>query len=67
MKKLAELLGIRSPSKAALGYYSCENCKHHEDCNCVVCETGNTVVCLIKNKHVNRHCTCKNFKRMKGK
>lgn len=54
-------LGIRSPSLEAAGYYDCERCRFHEDCICVVCEEGNTVICTIMHKHVGRHQTCKWF------
>lgn len=60
---IKRLLGIRSPTLEYAGYYDCENCKHHDDCICVVCEEGNTVVCTILHKHVYRHQTCKYFKR----
>lgn len=62
--KLKERLGIRSPSLAAIGHYDCEQCAFHEECICVVCEDGQTVVCAIAHKHVKRNHTCKYFKRI---
>jgi hypothetical protein len=44
----------------------CEKCESHEECICVVCEDGFTVVCEIKHKHVNRNDVCDKFK-PKGK
>ena len=58
-----DILEIRSPTKEFFGKYSCENCKFHEDCICVVCEDGNTVVCTKQHRHVDRHGTCKHFKK----
>lgn len=60
--KLCHILGIRSPSLDYQGYYDCENCRHHDDCICVVCEDGKTVVCMLQHKHVYRHSTCKDFR-----
>jgi len=39
----------------------CENCLFHEECICVYCEDGLTVVCLTKRKHVNRTDSCDHF------
>ena len=36
----------------------CKNCKWHDDCICVVCEEGNTVVCMIKHKHMQKNDSC---------
>ena len=47
-----------------VGEKSCENCVHHDDCICVVCEEGNTVVCDILQKHVSRKHSCKYFNKM---
>lgn len=37
---------------------TCKDCKWHDDCICVVCEDGDSVVCLLFKKHVNKgyHC-----------
>lgn len=59
LDNLRKKLGVRSPTLEALGYYTCDNCVHHDDCICVVCEEGNTVVCNILGKHVNKNHTCK--------
>lgn len=66
LKTIKEKLKIRSPSLTALGYYNCQNCIHHDDCICVVCEEGATVVCMRQGKHVSRWGTCKHFKPMEG-
>lgn len=43
----------------------CEKCVYHEDCICVVCEDGETVVCSLEHRRVPRHHTCKKFKKEK--
>jgi len=40
---------------------TCGACKWHDDCICVVCEDGGTVVCAIKHKHVNKDDCCDKF------
>jgi hypothetical protein len=64
MDKLRKLLGIRSPSLAALGHYECRNCQHHNpNCSCVVCtENPDILLCNLKNAHVTRYYTCKHAK-----
>jgi hypothetical protein len=66
LDKIRRLLKVRSPWKESQGYYRCEKCARHDDCICVVCEDGKTVVCNLYNKHVNRWHTCKYFKEMKN-
>ena len=59
---LRKLAGVRSPILESCGYYTCGNCTHHDDCICVVCEEGNTVVCNLQHKHVDKNHTCKRAK-----
>jgi len=40
----------------------CEKCKWHEDCICVVCEDGKTVVCELQHKHVLITDCCDRFR-----
>lgn len=62
--KMRKLLGIRSPSLAAVGYYQCQNCQHSDpNCICVVCEENpDILLCSLKNAHVTRYYTCKHAK-----
>ena len=36
----------------------CGKCKWHENCICVVCEEGNTVVCTKRHKHMQKDDSC---------
>ena len=36
----------------------CKDCKWHDDCICVVCEDGDTVVCGKDHKHVTKNHYC---------
>lgn len=36
----------------------CKDCRWHDDCICVVCEEGNTVVCMKQHKHVPKNHYC---------
>ena len=36
----------------------CGECKHSDNCICVVCEDGETVVCLKEHKHVLKNHFC---------
>jgi len=40
---------------------NCMNCRWHDDCICVVCEEGLTVVCNLKHEHVNKNDFCEIF------
>lgn len=62
--KIKELLGIRLPSLESIGYYHCENCTKHADCDCEFCEENNTVICTRSGVLVHRYSTCKHFKRI---
>lgn len=62
--KLMKLLRIRSPSLQSVGYYDCENCTRHIECGCDFCEVEDTVICSRSCELVNRHHTCKHFKRI---
>lgn len=60
---LMEKMGIRSPSLEMQGYYHCENCKYHDDLVFIGRDDGETVVCMMHGEHVNKHHTCRDFKR----
>lgn len=39
----------------------CDKCKWHDDCICVVCEEGETVVCMMKGQHMLKWEYCPSF------
>lgn len=44
----------------------CGECEHHDDCICVVCEDGETVVCSLQHGHVDKNGFCNKAKRKGG-
>ena len=40
---------------------SCITCLWHDNCICVVCESGKMVVCKRQHKHVNKKDVCDNY------
>lgn len=60
---LRKLFKIRSPMLESLGYYHCQNCTRHEDCE----GDERYVMCKYFHGPVHRYHTCKHFKRIKIK
>lgn len=46
---------------------TCKDCLYGDDCICIVCESGNTVVCKKLHKHVKKDEFCSYGKRKDGK
>jgi hypothetical protein len=62
---IRRFLSIRSPTLHIQSYYCCYNCRHHDDCGCVVCEEHDTVVCNRLGRHVSKWFACDKFKPIK--
>ena len=46
------------PIVDAVEVVRCKDCKHHDDCICVVCEEENTVVCKKMSMHFPKEHFC---------
>lgn len=48
----------RLPTEDVVEVVRCKDCVHHDDCICVVCEEGETVVCKRESRHVRKDFSC---------
>ena len=46
------------PAADVVEVVRCRDCVHHDDCICVVCEEGETVVCKRESRHVRKDFSC---------